>query len=143
MEEQKTDSHLVFVYGTLMKNARNHLLMKEAKLIEDGAVTKDNSFLMLQFNSSSSPGKQTPAVLRGGDGFIKGEVYKVGDDGLAKLDDLEQNGVRYQREEIEMQDGTMAWIYVLIIDEDPSYNQDRILFENKIYSWRREEVLSI
>ena len=57
------------------------------------------------------------------------------------LDRLEQNGVRYQREQIEMQDGTIAWIYILIAKDKEAEEQDRIKIDprSQIYSWVSEE----
>ena len=139
MSNMSSGRYRVFVYGTLMKGARNEHIMNDATLVSENARTKEQSFLMLQFNSSSSPGKQTPGVKHRGQGYVKGEVYEVDDEGLAALDKLEQNGVRYQREEIDMQDGSKAWMYILIVDDQPSEQQDRINFENCVYSWKREE----
>lgn len=134
-------TYKVFVYGTLMKGARNEGLLNGARLIASDALTKEDSYLMLQFNSSSSPGKQTPAVKKGGQGFVQGEIYEVDQAGLDALDQLEQNGVRYQREEVEMQDRSTAWMYILIADDEPSLQQDRINFNptTKAYSWKRED----
>lgn len=139
MSNTSFGKHRVFVYGTLMKGARNERFMNGAELISENAVTKEKSFLMLQFNSSSSHGKYSPGVKRGGHGHIQGEIYEVDDAGLGKLDELEQNGMRYQREEVEMQDGAKAWMYVLIVDDTSAVDQNRIKFENEIYSWLREE----
>ena len=95
---------------------------------------------MEQFNSSSSPGKQTPAVRKGGSARISGEIYDVDAEGLAALDRLEQNGIRYQREEVPLSDGSMAWIYLLIADDTPSATQNRILTaEDGSQSWQRQE----
>jgi len=137
--ESKT--YRVFVYGTLMKGARNEALMTGARLEDAYAVTAESSYLMQQFNSSSSPGKQTPAVTKGGKGHIQGEIYEVDVQGLQALDRLEQNGVRYLREEVKMQDGTKAWMYFLIANDTPSKQQDRIDFisATKTYVWKREE----
>lgn len=131
----------VFVYGTLMKGARNERLMGAARLVDAAAVTGEARFRMLQFNSSSSPGRQTPGVRADGAGRILGEVYEVDDAGLAALDRLEQNGVRYRREQVPMQDGALAWIYLLIAGDAPSAAQDRIRYDpvGRLFSWRREE----
>lgn len=141
MSNTPSNKYRVFVYGTLMKGARNEHFMSGAKLISENAVTKEKSFLMLQFNSSSSPGKFSPGVKRGGQGHIQGEIYEVDKEGLDKLDALEQNGVRYQREKIKMQDGSTAWMYVLIAKDQDSKQYDRIDFDprTEIYSWKREE----
>ena len=109
-----------------MQGARNAALLAHAEFIGP-ALTRDAVYRMEQFNSASSPGKQTPAVRHGGTARIRGEVYLVDDAGLAALDRLEQNGIRYQRAEIALNDGTMAWIYFLIAIDTPSDQQSRIL----------------
>lgn len=131
----------VFVYGTLMRGARNERLMAAARLVDAAAVTGEARFRMLQFDSASSPGRQTPGVRADGAGRILSEVYEVDDAGLEVLDRLEQNGVRYRREQVPMQDGGLAWIYLLIAGDTPSTVQDRIRFDpaSRVFSWQREE----
>ncbi len=138
---KKENRHRVFVYGTLMTGGRNEVLLKNSSLLSKKSVTQENRFLMIQFNSLFTAGKQTPAVVSNGEGYIQGEVYEVDDHGLEKLDKLEGNGVHYQREEVSLQDGRKAWMYVLLSNEIPSQEQDRICFdqETRFYSWRREE----
>lgn len=141
MEQEAITTHRIFVYGTLMKGGRNEFLMDNARLITEEAVTKESSFLMRQFDSSSSKGKFSPATIRGGQGYIQGEVYEVDNEGLKALDELEGNGIHYQREEIWLDDNSKAWMYILLRDDTPSKEQDRIHFDesSKNYSWRREE----
>ena len=139
MADNTENNHRVFVYGTLMRGGRNDSIMKGRFLSE--VTTVYDCFLMVQFNSTSTRGAQTPGVYRGGHGYIWGEVYEVDDAGLAVLDQLEQNGVLYQREEVLLQDGTQAWMYILIADKEPSDLQDRVLYsaETKTYKWDRQE----
>ena len=122
-----------------MQGARNAALLKGAAFCGP-AQTHAAAFRMEQFNSSSSPSKQTPAVRKGGSARISGEIYDVDAEGLAALDRLEQNGIRYQREEVPLSDGSMAWIYLLIADDTPSATQNRILTaEDGSQSWQRQE----
>jgi gamma-glutamylcyclotransferase (GGCT)/AIG2-like uncharacterized protein YtfP len=122
-----------------MQGARNAALLSNAAFCGP-AATRDARFDMAQFNSSSSPGKQTPAVRANGRARILGEVYEVDGTGLAALDRLEQNGTRYQREEIQLADGTRAWIYLLLVTEAPSADQGRILVApDGSQSWQRRE----
>lgn len=106
--------HKVFVYGTLMRGERNHHLLNG-----DGAEficetqTASAAFQMVVNPSSSSPDRYTPSVYRIADGFhIAGELYRVNDDVLRHLDDLEQVGVNYDREEIDLQNRSRAWMYL-------------------------------
>ena len=134
-------TYRVFVYGTLMKGGRNDQYLKGYRCVGTEAVTKEAQYYMLQFNSSSGGGKFSPGVLKRGQGHIKGEIYEVDVDGLKELDRLEQNGTRYQREKIEMQDGTRAWMYILIAKDKEADIQDRIEVwpRENIYEWRRQE----
>lgn len=131
----------VFVYGTLMRGGRNEALLEAAQLVCDNAITRDAVFFMEQFNSSSSPGKFTPAVRKGSTAHIRGEVYEVDREGLVALDRLEKNGVRYRREPVDLKDGSSAWMYMLIAADRPSVAQDRVTFDPDLrsYAWCRAE----
>lgn len=133
--------HRVFVYGTLMSGGRNAALMADGRLIDPQAVTGEAVWNLVQFNSASSPGRQTPGLRAGGAFRIAGEVWEVADEGLARMDRLEQNGRRYQREVIALRGGGTAWIYVLIAPDAPSDRQDRILCDegSKMQAWDRHE----
>lgn len=131
----------VLVYGTLMSGGRNAGLMAGARLVDGAALTADAEWTMAQFNSSSSPGKQTPGVRAGGAHRIAGEVWEVDGEGLARLDRLEQNGVRYRRQVVALAGGGEAWMYVLIAPDAPSDRQDRILTDavTGAMAWDRVE----
>lgn len=43
--------------------------------------------------------------------LVEGVVFEVDERVLARLDRYERLGVRYERYEVELQDGTTAWIY--------------------------------
>lgn len=116
----------VLVYGTLMSGGRNAGLMAGARLVDGAALTADAVWTMAQFNSSSSPGRQTPGARAGGTHRIAGEVWEVDAEGLARLDRLEQNAVRYRRQVVALVGGGEAWMYVLIAPDAPSDRQDRI-----------------
>jgi len=141
-------THRIFVYGTLMKGERNHHLMAGTKLINGHARTKENSYLMQVFKSSSSEGKYTPAVTtcyseRDGAKCIKGEVYEVDNHQLEELDKLEENGVRYQRKLVTLENGTSALMYFFIADEQPVPEQQRHIIErqkNHVNSYQWKEL---
>lgn len=130
----------VFVYGTLMSGGRNAALMAGARLVAP-AVTADAVWRLEQFNSASSPGRQTPALRKGGTARVAGEVWEVDAEGLARLDRLEQNGLRYLREPLALAGGGVAWGYVLIAPDAPSERQDRIVTDpaTGALAWDRVE----
>lgn len=134
--EDLENTDLVLVYGTLMKGERNAHFLDEADLIDGDVITAEASYLMQQFNSSSSKGKATPGVQRGSY-KMRGELYQVNEEQLIELDRLEQNGVRYEREVVSLQDGRKAWLYVLIADEAPAENQNLIKTNNGVQEWVR------
>jgi len=104
--------HSVLVYGTLKSSERNSRYMEDA-LFLSWEVTRDSHYLMAQFESATSPGKFTPGVrkVEQGGACIEGEVYLMDDATLAKLDELEGVGVKYDREEVALQNGNKAWMY--------------------------------
>ncbi len=104
--------HLVFVYGTLKHGQRNHHLLQD-EVYAGTKATRDPIYLMEQFESATSPGKYTPGVRKvDHGGRISGEIYAVDDTTLAKLDELEGVGVKYDREEIMLNGGVKAWMYL-------------------------------
>jgi len=135
-----TDLVRVFVYGTLMSGGRNAGLMAGAQPLGP-AVTADAVWRLEQFNSASSPGRQTPALRKGGTARVMGEVWEVDAEGLARLDRLEQNGVRYLRELVALKGGGTAWAWVLIAPDAPSDRQDRIVTDpaTGALAWHRVE----
>ena len=102
--------HLVFVYGSLKKGFHNHHFMGDADFVSE-ARTRDPVWLLHQFNSKTKPGAYVPGVEDKGDGYIKGEIYQVDDEGLKKLDRLEENGTRYCRRQVCFEGGLTAWMY--------------------------------
>ncbi len=71
---------LVFVYGTLRKNERNHYLLKDANCIAEQAWTAG----CLYDTNYGYPIHQTNSESR-----VYGEIYEVNHNQLAGLDELE------------------------------------------------------
>ena len=105
-------THLVFVYGTLMKGQRNHdrfLNRPGARFLGDG-VTRDAGFRMVVTPSLSSPGRETPSVFATPQGQrLRGQLFAVDDACLADLDLLER---AYRREPVALAGGQTAWVYL-------------------------------
>ena len=98
----------VFVYGTLMKNRSNHHLLENQKFV--GTAVAEGIALY-----DVTP--YYPAAVRKPNSKVIGEVYEVDADTLSELDELEDNGVLYQREIIpvtilESKNTVNAWIYL-------------------------------
>jgi len=128
----------VFVYGSLKKGYWNNSLLKESQLLFE-ATTVYGGYGMVDLGSF-------PAVIKGGDFRVSGEVYKVDDRTLQRLDALEGNGSFYNREEVlveplDSDSQSLAWVYILSDYKDggfsPSYNKCSLSLhynDNKV-SW--------
>lgn len=86
--------HRVFVYGTLKRGIHNHHLLQTADYIGE-AYTLD-TFKMYHVGF--------PVIREAAEGgkAVYGEVYDVDDDTLKKLDRLENEGVMYDRKQINI-----------------------------------------
>lgn len=99
--EANQERHLVFVYGTLKREEKNHHWLQgaswqgEAEL--NGVVLHDL-------------GPFPMAVM--GEGRISGEVYALAGRGLARLDELEGYPRLYDRQVLSLSDGRRAWVYL-------------------------------
>jgi len=141
--EDLEETDLVLVYGTLMTDERNAEKLIGAELVDAEVKTLEHTFLMVQFNSSSSDGKFSPGVLEGGEFNIEGELYRVTRAQLDALDKLEQNGERYERKIVRLKDSRKAWMYVMIADDMPAQSQDLIETEarTQTHKWVRGQSL--
>lgn len=133
---------LVCVYGTLKSGERNHALIQRigARLV-GAAQTEQGHFVMVQFNSSSTPGRFTPGVFAGPiDGAtsarILGEVYDVDEGGLEALDRLENVGVNYDRVSVPILGQGDAQMYIKRRDgRDFVTASPFIVCANGAYNW--------
>ena len=99
-------SHYVFVYGSLKSGYGNHPLLVEGDAKFLGEAETAMRYKMLSLGGF-------PGVVEGGDDSIKGEVYEVDDDTFRSLDFLEGYPSFYTRKQVEVHDGTLAWMYIL------------------------------
>ncbi|MBY0121451.1 gamma-glutamylcyclotransferase [Bacillus sp. S/N-304-OC-R1] len=133
--EQK---YLVFVYGTLRANERNHELLRGSTCIAQQAWTAGIMF---------DTGKNYPALIRNSEGRVYGELYEITWQQLANLDNLEgyngegQNNL-YDRaiQKIYTDHGDYE-AYVYIMDTiDPDSNEISS-GDWKVYRYLNEETL--
>lgn len=101
---------IVGVYGSLRKGLGNHALIKRhgSQMIGDGYLKIPHTMYSLGgypcICKSDSP--------KTNKSFI--ELYPVVSDEMLKdLDRLEGNGSFYTREEVVLDDGTVAWVYFI------------------------------
>jgi gamma-glutamylcyclotransferase (GGCT)/AIG2-like uncharacterized protein YtfP len=76
----KMDKNYVFVYGTLRRNEHNQRLLQDAELVAQQAWTKGELF---------DTGLGYPALKGSNTGTVFGELYRVSDEQLRLLDQLE------------------------------------------------------
>jgi gamma-glutamylcyclotransferase (GGCT)/AIG2-like uncharacterized protein YtfP len=114
--QEESTVHELFIYGTLMPGLRLQAEMQGAEHLGPGRV----------------PGRlvdvgRYPGLLQG-DGLVVGEVYRVSDDHLARLDAVEdmvpgeRGASQYWRERVRVRDGALAgqpvWTYVYNLPVD-------------------------
>jgi gamma-glutamylcyclotransferase (GGCT)/AIG2-like uncharacterized protein YtfP len=72
--------HLIFVYGTLRKDERNHYILKGANCITTKAWTHGKLF---------DTHLGYPVLQENEEGTVYGELYEISEEQLEKLDELE------------------------------------------------------
>lgn len=90
------------VYGTLKPGERNHGLIADA--VHHGSAETAPGFRLLHGD--------IPAVDRGGQARIAGELVQVTGEQLARMDRLEGHPDWYRREIVTLADGREAWLYL-------------------------------
>ena len=91
----------VFVYGTLLRGERNHHWMRGAVLLGRASTPRGYSLWSLG---------QYPVACPFGRGRIRGEVYRLNQAALCRLDVLEEYPRYYRRCLLQTSLG-LAWIY--------------------------------
>lgn len=122
----------VFVYGSLKRGHRNHILLGDPNSAEPlGQVHINGRYRLLDLGSYPGIIKHSsfPVV------DVVGEAYRVTQDVLRALDLLEGNTVYYTRKKVECSTGMRAWCYFLPYDQrTPAYGQR--LDESLVQCWR-------
>jgi gamma-glutamylcyclotransferase (GGCT)/AIG2-like uncharacterized protein YtfP len=106
--KQGSGSTILFVYGTLKRDQRNHGLMREARFLSEAVTAPEYTLLDLG---------PFPGMIPGGTTAVRGELYEVGPELLARLDRHEGVPRFYSREEILLECGTYVESY-LLVDSD-------------------------
>ncbi len=117
----------MFVYGSLKKGFGNHALLGDAELVAS-TQTKNRQFRMISLDAF-------PAVLKGGNCAISGEVYRVDLLTMAYLDMLESNGELYKREKVDLESGDRAWMYIFMYGMKTPRKNFRVQTENRVQTW--------
>jgi gamma-glutamylcyclotransferase (GGCT)/AIG2-like uncharacterized protein YtfP len=92
----------IFVYGTLLSGGPNHYLLAGSQTA--GPARTAAAFDLVDLGAF-------PALVRGGDTAVRGEVYLVSDEVKRALDELE--GDLYERSVITLDDGRRVEAYLL------------------------------
>ena len=96
---------MVFVYGTLMdEKIRYEVLGRKIHGISGTVDGYDGTKTIIIENESY------PAAVKNSDCSIQGLLLEITDVELEKLDIYETDA--YKREEVELTNGTKAWIYL-------------------------------
>jgi gamma-glutamylcyclotransferase (GGCT)/AIG2-like uncharacterized protein YtfP len=102
------NKHYVFVYGTLMRGFNNNHLLSSAEYIEKASTEKEYKLV-----ASGIPF----LTEQPGNSYVLGELYRVDDNVLGLLDELENHPNWYERKKInvitEVGDKVEAWAYFM------------------------------
>ena len=96
--------HLIFVYGTLMRDEINHRLLATARFVAEAQT--EPCFELFDLG-------HFPAMSTSGQTVVRGEVYAVDDQTLVRLDRLEGHPEFYQRTPIRLADGQEVQTYLM------------------------------
>lgn len=97
----------LFVYGSLKTGFCHHDELAGCELL--GQARTHDGFRLVRLG-------EYPAMVKGSEGFVEGELYRVPVERLPALDEFEDVPFLYQRQEIELADGSRAFAY--LIDEE-------------------------
>jgi gamma-glutamylaminecyclotransferase len=97
-------THLVFVYGTLMKGELHHVSIAHARFLRAAETTPEYDLVQIDYY---------PALVAGGSTRVLGELYEVDELTLRLLDELEEVPNYYERKPIQLADGTTALTYLM------------------------------
>lgn len=142
-------THLVFTYGSLKTGFHNHRLLTDYGATPLGVATTDGRYLLLKgaaFPFLINPEHLTVLSHLGGVlGRVAGELYRVDDACLARLDALESHPRFYRREVITVNEGVQAWAYFLVRPSERIHINARDAArpdDNGVVEWKRDDVFA-
>lgn len=94
----------LFVYSSLLEGEREHELLAGAVLV--GPAKTPPQFHLFELGPYG-------ALVRGGKSAVPGEVYEVDLQLRRRLDVHRENGILFERETIELEDGSQAEAYLM------------------------------
>src|SRR5262245_50502348 len=97
----------LFIYGTLLRGEQSHALLDGAKL--EGEMRTAAKYSLVDLGTY-------PALVRGGDIAVAGELWIVDAPTLARIDVHEQHPVLFKRELVDLEGGGEAQAYFLHLD---------------------------
>lgn len=96
-------SVLLFVYGTLMREEANAGYLGEAVFL--GVSVTAPGYELVDLGPF-------PAMATGGTGVVSGELYRLAQHQLPRLDEFEGHPEDYLRQEVVLEDGRKAQAYL-------------------------------
>lgn len=109
----------IFVYGTLMKNMRNHYYLEDSTYMGETEISGYEMYDLGYY----------PGIVKG-NGIIKGEVYEVTEDVMKKIDILENEGNLYLKKE---ENTLFGKVYIYVYNKT-LYNMKKIPYEMQPYN---------
>jgi gamma-glutamylcyclotransferase (GGCT)/AIG2-like uncharacterized protein YtfP len=94
----------LFVYGTLMRGEHHHDVMQGAEFVSEAESLPAYELVLIDY---------FPALLEGGSTRVRGELYRVDAETLARLDLLEEVPHYYVRARIALASGGSADSYLM------------------------------
>ena len=119
--------HLIFVYGSLMQGFQHHDVLEGAVALGPRSTTDSWSLIDLGRFPGVVPGHQS----------VVGELYRIGEPLLMRLDQLEGCPTFYRRERVTLEQGEQAFIYILQPDAVPA--RAPTIPSGSWRSWRRSD----
>ncbi len=109
----------IFVYGTLMKNMRNHYYLEDSTYMGEAEIFGYEMYDLGYY----------PGIVKG-NGIIKGEVYEVTEDIMKKIDILENEGNLYLKKE---ENTLFGKVYIYVYNKTLN-NMKKIPYEMQPYN---------